>query len=156
MKKALKSERLIELRKKNNYSGAELGKRTNLTQGFISALERGTKAPSLETLGILANALNTTIGYLMGETDDPSYTRSLDTGIARVEPSKEEAPIIKGEGSVSGNNLVFEDKGARVVLPATPEGYVLLRELLTKAGRINVYNDGQDEKPQSDGAAKSA
>ena len=51
-------ERISELRKALGLSGEELGKRAGLTQGFISAVERGAKSPSMTTLTALANALD--------------------------------------------------------------------------------------------------
>ena len=49
-----------------------LGARISISKGFLSDIEHGRSKPSIETLKLLAEALQTTTAYLLGETDDPT------------------------------------------------------------------------------------
>lgn len=49
-----------------------LGARVSISKGFLSDIEHGRSKPSIETLKLLAEALQTTTAYLLGETDDPT------------------------------------------------------------------------------------
>jgi len=56
-----------------------------LGQSHYSALERGVKSVSVETLIALAFVLDTTTDYLTGLTDDPAPRADLDDQILLVE-----------------------------------------------------------------------
>lgn len=58
-------QRLAEIRTNKGYSQMELAMRAKLDRGHISVLENGHKAPSLETLQVLADALSLTISELV-------------------------------------------------------------------------------------------
>lgn len=51
-------EKLSKLRKKNNLSQSAIAEITGFDQTYISLLERGERNPSLETIEIIAKALN--------------------------------------------------------------------------------------------------
>jgi transcriptional regulator with XRE-family HTH domain len=62
------------LRKKQNYSLREFGNKVGVSASFLSQVEVGKISPSLSKLKDIADALNTTIGLLIGETDHNSYS----------------------------------------------------------------------------------
>ncbi len=55
-------------RMKKGFSQEELADRTNLSRVFISYVECGERAPSLEALVGIANALNASIDSLLAES----------------------------------------------------------------------------------------
>ena len=55
-------------REKQGYSQNSLAKRAGIAQATINAIERSTKSPSVDTVQLLADALNVSVSYLMGET----------------------------------------------------------------------------------------
>lgn len=57
----------------------------SLGQSHYSALERGVKSVSVETLIALAFVLDTTTDYLTGLTDDPAPRADLDDQVLLVE-----------------------------------------------------------------------
>lgn len=63
-------KRLRELRKNNNLTMKELGKRMNLAESTISLYENGQREPDLSTLQKLAEFFNVTVDYLMGRDVD--------------------------------------------------------------------------------------
>lgn len=63
-------KRLRELRKNNNLTMKELGKRMNLAESTISLYENGQREPDLSTLQKLAEFFNVTVDYLMGRDFD--------------------------------------------------------------------------------------
>ena len=56
-------------------SQAETAAQMCITQSYLSCLERGKKIPSNQILSIIAEVYDTTVGYLLGETDDPQASR---------------------------------------------------------------------------------
>ena len=56
--------RVRELRKALDLTQEELAERANITWHFVSALERGTKGATLETLTSLASALEVSLSEL--------------------------------------------------------------------------------------------
>ena len=58
--------RLKQLRKNNNWSQAELGKKLGVTKVSVSGYENGTRIPSMETLVSILNVFNISADYLMG------------------------------------------------------------------------------------------
>jgi len=57
-------------RKKMNLTLRELAKKLDVSASFLSQVETGKVTPSLSTLLKIANALNTTIGKLLGDDGD--------------------------------------------------------------------------------------
>ncbi len=75
----VKGERIRQLRKARNLTLMQLGEQVNKTQGYLSDLENGNiPAPSAQTIAIIADVLDTTTDYLMGRTDDPSLSNTVE------------------------------------------------------------------------------
>ena len=68
------AERIKERRNILNMTGARLAEIADVSQPYISAIERGIKEPSRRALLSLAKALQTSVAYLVGETNDPEPT----------------------------------------------------------------------------------
>lgn len=68
------AERLIKLRKKNNYSQTFVARRIGVTPALISAIEKQERNPSIDTLIALADIYHVSTDYLLGRTynDDSS------------------------------------------------------------------------------------
>ena len=64
-------ERLMELRKQNNYSIRELAELCNTSKSSIAAYEKGERNPKQEVLENMARALKCDVFYLTGKTDVP-------------------------------------------------------------------------------------
>ena len=63
--------RIMEIRKKRKMTQIDVATKAKVTQGALSEIERGERAPSLETLVSIANALDTVPSELMGEKTCP-------------------------------------------------------------------------------------
>jgi DNA-binding XRE family transcriptional regulator len=75
------SERLSELRQRQGLSQADLAKLIGVTRSTISQLESGlTKGPKPHHLIALAQALNTTVDYLVHGTERGRLTHARRTG----------------------------------------------------------------------------
>lgn len=61
------SRRLKSARETAKLSQVDLGAAAGVSQSFIAQVERGEKSPSTEVLRALAQALNTSITWLLGE-----------------------------------------------------------------------------------------
>ncbi|WP_029694799.1 helix-turn-helix domain-containing protein [Lacrimispora indolis] len=59
-------ERLRDLRMGQHLSQTELSKRIGVTNALISAIEKGERSPSLETLIKLARQFKVSTDYLLG------------------------------------------------------------------------------------------
>jgi transcriptional regulator with XRE-family HTH domain len=65
------SERLREIREMKKWNQDDLARRADLQPSAISHFENGRRHPSFDNLKRLADALNVTVDYLLGRTDDP-------------------------------------------------------------------------------------
>ena len=63
-------KKLAALRKGKKMSQTDLAKKLSTSVSVISRYERDEMAPSIETAKRLAGLLDTTVGYLLGETED--------------------------------------------------------------------------------------
>jgi transcriptional regulator with XRE-family HTH domain len=73
------SDRFRRLRKQKNYSQAELGEIVGIHYTHIGRYERGLSKPTASTAKLLADALGTTVDYLMhGEMDDIAKSKLED------------------------------------------------------------------------------
>jgi transcriptional regulator with XRE-family HTH domain len=63
-------KKIAILRKDLGFSQTELAKLLNTSVSVISRYERDEMTPSVDTAKKLANILNTSVGYLLGETDN--------------------------------------------------------------------------------------
>lgn len=83
--------RLKELCKSRGTSIAALESRLGMGNGTIGKWWKNGRVPNYANLSAVANALETTIAYLTGETDDPS------AGIKKERPADGEAlsPVVQ-------------------------------------------------------------
>ena len=79
IEKELKLEigrRIREQRKHNGFKTNQVFKALNIPRTTYTGYEMGNRTPDVETMNKIANYLNTTVGYLMCETDDPTSTHT--------------------------------------------------------------------------------
>lgn len=69
------TNRIKELRKKNNLTLRELGKKVDMSSSRISQYETGKREPKLETWKRLADLFDVPISYLQGTT---SYIKKYE------------------------------------------------------------------------------
>ena len=62
-------KKLAGLRKEKKLSQTELAKQLSTSVSVISRYERDEMTPSIDTAKKLANFLNTSVGYLLGENE---------------------------------------------------------------------------------------
>ena len=72
MESTINIVRLTEQRKKMGITKMEAAKRMRLSQPAYVRYENGTRTPSIQTIIIMANVLNTSVEYLTNKTDNPS------------------------------------------------------------------------------------
>ncbi len=63
-------KKLREAREAKGFSQAELAKRINSYHSIIGKYERDEVKPTIDVVKKMADALETTAGYLLGETED--------------------------------------------------------------------------------------
>ena len=63
-------QKMALLRKERKISQAELAKSLSTSTSVVGRYERGEMTPSIEAAKKIAELLDTTVGYLLGETDE--------------------------------------------------------------------------------------
>lgn len=63
-------KRLASLRKENKLSQTDLANKLDTSVSVISRYERDEMTPSIDAAKKLAGLLDTTVGYLLGESED--------------------------------------------------------------------------------------
>ena len=71
-------KKITILRKDKSWSQTNLAKKMNTSVSVISRYERDEMTPSIEAAKKLAGLLKTTVGYLLGETDDDNIFKDPD------------------------------------------------------------------------------
>ena len=71
-------KRLAELRKGKKLSQTQLAKQLNTSISVISRYERGEMTPSIDNAKKLAGFLDTTVGYLLGESENSDLLKDPD------------------------------------------------------------------------------
>ncbi len=63
-------KKLKECREAKSFSQSELARQLNTNHSIIGKYERNEVKPTIDVVKKLANILDTTVGYLLGETKD--------------------------------------------------------------------------------------
>lgn len=71
-------KKITALRKEKKISQGELAKMINTSTSVIGRYERDEMTPSVEAAKKIAKILNTTVGYLLGETDQEDLFKNPD------------------------------------------------------------------------------
>lgn len=71
-------KKIAMLRKEKKLSQTELAKLLDTSISVISRYERDEMTPSIDVAKRLATTLDTTVGYLLGETDDDDLFKHPD------------------------------------------------------------------------------
>lgn len=66
------------LRKEQGWSQTDLAKKLNTSVSVISRYERDEMTPSIGAAKKLSNLLGTTVGYLLGETEEANLFKDPD------------------------------------------------------------------------------
>lgn len=78
----LDRNRLINCREKLGITKQEAAKRMQMSQPAYLRYESGERTPSIHVIQVMADILDTSVAYLIGQTDNPnpdSYLIKLDT-----------------------------------------------------------------------------
>lgn len=70
-------KRIIETRKRHNWSQAELARKAGVTPAAISLIEKGNRTPTIPVLHPIANVLGESIDFLTGKTDKSEFADIL-------------------------------------------------------------------------------
>ena len=107
-------ERLFRSRKARGLTQAELGERIGSSKRMVAHYESDATTPPIDVLGKLADALNVTVSYLLGESAQkkidadikPIYRRHLE--ILQRLPLKEQKTAMKMIEALAAQNGVEE------------------------------------------------
>ena len=130
--------RMRKIRQEQHITQELLSERLNIHVNTIRRWEQDKQYPDANKLSRLASALNTTVAYLTGETDEPERSAPTETD----EKKPEAAPAVpKGkEGTWNRGELYYRfPNGGELRLPDTPENKGLFEKLITQglsAGKI--------------------
>ena len=80
--------RIRELRGIHELTQEQLAERAGITFHYVSAIERGTKAPTVETVAALAEALGVTLSEIFLDVDRPApkELKRISTALAGRPP----------------------------------------------------------------------
>ncbi|GHT01117.1 hypothetical protein AGMMS50276_28470 [Synergistales bacterium] len=133
-------ERIKEERKKKGFNQAQLAELIGVHEMTLRRWENDIRSPNSKSLYALADALNTSANYLMGETDDPApmvgrvqnvdsnfIEKNEDTSIQQKDIDNSTRSIVYESSPVPENSIVYEfGHGKRLVFPmGTPESIII-------------------------------
>ena len=131
-------QRIRERRKDNKLTQEKLAEIIGVSLMTLKRWEWGDSAPRAEELQKLAEALNTTSAYLLGETDDPRPAASKGEADTKAQAQTEPEQLLiedKGAGykdvSASRGVLEYEFKdGRKIKLPDTSDNRAFFQEIV--------------------------
>ena len=124
------SERLKSRRIEQRYSQDEISKMIGVKGNTVWRWESGRAKPDTETVVKIAQALNTSAAYLLGETNDP--TMGEQTKIMALsqkvtdETSEQGTPITAGR---KNNMYIIKDGDREFCMPDNPTGQEIFLKL---------------------------
>jgi transcriptional regulator with XRE-family HTH domain len=147
------------LRETKSITLRELAKKLDVSASFLSQVETGKASPSVATLKSIADALNTTVGSLIGEgqklTDDPvirqkdrKSAKPLGKGIkihllTSTDPNKQMEPLLftMDKNASSGESL-YKHFGQEFIIVLKGELEITLNEskYILKKGDSIYFN----------------
>jgi transcriptional regulator with XRE-family HTH domain len=83
-------DRITLVRKQKKLSQSELGKLADVSGDIVGKYERNEMKPSIETARRLANALNVTLDYLVGDSDTSVFDKNITKRIEDISTMKNE------------------------------------------------------------------
>ena len=118
------SERMKRLRRGRGFNQNELAKKLEVSVDTVRRWEWGDRFPDVKELCLMAKVLNTTVSYLVGETDDEFSNQKVG--------NEEDTSFI--ENLVKSTSMIVYDTGKeRMLIPATKEGFDFIERL--RSGR---------------------
>lgn len=71
-------KKIALLRKEKGWSQSELAQKLNTSVSVISRYERDEMTPSVDVAKKVASLLDSTVGYLLGETEESNLLKDID------------------------------------------------------------------------------
>ena len=97
------SKRLSQLRKQKHWSQGQLAEKVGTHPNLIGKYELGVSVPSVEMAGKLAVALETSLDYLVGTTDENIDNNLLDRFRALIKlPEEMKGTILRSLDNLLG------------------------------------------------------
>jgi transcriptional regulator with XRE-family HTH domain len=91
---SITAERIQQLRQQKKLTQSELADLVGTTRVTIGRIERNINNPSIGMLSLIADALDTTMDYLQGKTDNALKTPAVDG-------NGDEPPLTEGQKQVA-------------------------------------------------------
>jgi len=125
-------------RQEKGMSQEKLASLVGVATQTIHRWESGKRSPRAEELAALASALNTTVAYLSGETDEPEPPAPMGNNLkisnSSPAPGGQTAHETRQETITATGRLIYKwGKDHCLDLPDTPENRALLADVLIKA-----------------------
>lgn len=77
-------DRITLVRKQKKLSQSELGKLASVSGDIVGKYERNEMKPSIETARRLANALNVTLDYLVGDSNTVVFDKDITKRVEAI------------------------------------------------------------------------
>ena len=130
------SDRIARLRKERGLNQKQLAAQLGVSVDSVRRWEQGKRSPDVDMLRNIARALNTTVSYISGETDDASPMQT-NPPVVEISPSKgssgsrfdlDDSAFM--ERLIKSNSMVVYDTGnERMLIPATSEGFKFIERM---------------------------
>ena len=128
--------KLKRIRQSQKISQELLAEKINIHVNTIRRWEHDKQAPDAKKLELLARALDTTVAYLSGETDNPERQTVIDAADVNVKTPERDIVKIETQTRDRGELIFTLPNGSELRLPDTPENKVwfhdIVAELMTK------------------------
>lgn len=127
------SDRLAKLRKERGLTQKDLAERLDVSVDSVRRWEQEKRSPDVGMLNKIARALETTVSYISGETEDAT-PKPDEIHALKDEMDSATSFIRRGDIIGSGKFLFYNmGNGESFLMPATNENQAWFREVMGNA-----------------------
>lgn len=114
--------RIKELRKSKKITAKELANYVNVAESTMSLYENGKREPDFDTLLKIANYLNTSVDYLLGNSDIPHHGIEDHPNASKSSELSEEVIVYHRDGKTVKKHFTKEQMDLLLtMIDAIPE-----------------------------------
>ncbi len=147
---------LRQLRQKRGFSLKRLAEISQVSRAMLGQIETGKSAPTINTVGLIAQALKVSIATLLnGETLPATVVKlqNMSTALATVEGGLSSSRVIAAWRDLSGAEVhdISLTQGRSMSFGPTSEG--IKKSLIVTAGTLEIEIDGEPAITLTEGDA---
>ena len=133
------AENLITMRKRAGFTQEDFANMIGVSIDTVRRWEGEKQEPRLKELKLISKTLRTSIAELVGDSDEITDSEKIQLLSAQVKESENVTSQTPKKKNRKNQLIIIQHGNTRVEIPATEEGYSILREKLKEVNLDSIY-----------------